>query len=171
MQQVAKGLKGVRIVAMIRIVFLSLAVSSAPYSLAVFSSSYKAETETAKTSFSLLSLNGHQFFVELAQTPKSREHGLMFRQFLPPNHGMLFVFPYPQKVAFWMKNTFISLDLIFINAHGKIVWIYPHAQPHSRQLISCAHLIKAVLEVNAGTADNLHLKPGDKVDHELFRSG
>ena len=108
------------------------------------------------------------FNVEVADTPKAIEHGLMFRTFLPLTNGMLFVFNPPRQPSFWMKNTLIPLDMIFIDDRGVIVWIYEQAVPKSEKSIVCPLMVKAVLEVQGGTVKRLHIGIGDTVQHAIF---
>jgi uncharacterized membrane protein (UPF0127 family) len=91
------------------------------------------------------------------------ERGLMFRDRLPPDHGMLFLFADEREVSFWMKNTLIPLDLIFADASGRIVRIAERAVPLSTELIPSQAPVRAVLEVNGGTAERLHINVGDKL--------
>jgi uncharacterized membrane protein (UPF0127 family) len=103
------------------------------------------------------------FTIELARTPEEMERGLMFRDRLPPDHGMLFLFADEREVSFWMKNTLIPLDLIFADASGRIVRIAERAVPLSTELIPSQAPVRAVLEVNGGTAERLHINVGDKL--------
>src|SRR6185437_1187319 len=103
----------------------------------------------------------HRFTVELAQTPKQMAQGLMYRRSLPADAGMLFEFPSPQIAAFWMKNTLIPLDMLFIAADGRITGIHERAVPLSEEPIVSAGSVVAVLELNGGTAARLGIKPGD----------
>jgi uncharacterized membrane protein (UPF0127 family) len=105
----------------------------------------------------------HNFNVELATTNQQRALGLMFRRALPENAGMLFLYDRPQPAAMWMKNTIISLDMIFIAAGGTVHRIVPHTEPHSTEAISSEGDVVAVLELNAGQAEKIELKLGDKV--------
>ena len=112
----------------------------------------------------------HVFDVEMAVTPEERSKGLMFRRELPPGRGMLFDFEGEGPIAMWMKNTYISLDMIFIRADGRIARIAENTVPHSEATISSGAPVKAVLEVIAGTAKRLGIAPGDRVAHRIFRS-
>jgi hypothetical protein len=108
------------------------------------------------------------FTVELAETPEEQSQGLMNRASLPPDTGMLFDFHGDRPVAMWMKNTLIPLDMIFIARDGSIVGIAERTIPLSVAVISSPGSVRAVLEVNGGTADRLHLKVGDRVVHPQF---
>ena len=105
------------------------------------------------------------FSVELADTPRRRQQGLMFRNHLPDDGGMLFLFDRPYIASFWMRTTFISLEIIFVTQDGRIVNIHERAVPGSNAVISSAAPVKAVLEVKGGTAARLGIKPGDRVVH------
>jgi uncharacterized membrane protein (UPF0127 family) len=112
----------------------------------------------------------HVFDVELALTPDQRSKGLMFRRELPNGQGMLFDFGSEGTVAMWMRNTYVSLDMIFIRADGTIARIAENTVPLSENTISSGAPVKAVLEVVAGTARRLGIAPGDRVAHRIFRS-
>jgi len=110
----------------------------------------------------------HKFEVELAVTPAQHSQGLMHRLNMAPKSGMLFVYSRPQPVSFWMKNTFIPLDMIFIAADGKIINIRQRTVPHSLIPVRSKANALAVLELNGGTASSLNIQPGDRVRHEVF---
>jgi len=105
----------------------------------------------------------HKFQIELATDNAQREQGLMYRQTMAPDAGMLFLYDRPQPVAMWMQNTYIPLDMLFIAADGHIVNIRQRAVPHSQENIASAGPVKAVLELNGGTVSRLDIKVGDKV--------
>ena len=109
------------------------------------------------------------FSVELAKTDKERETGLMYRKELADGRGMLFDFTPEQEVSMWMKNTFLSLDMIFIRADGRILRIAENTEPQSLKIISSGGPAKGVLEVIAGTAKKYGIAPGDRVGHALFK--
>ena len=113
----------------------------------------------------------HAFAVELATTDAERERGLMFRKELPEGQGMLFDFQRDQPVAFWMHNTYIPLDMMFIRSDGRIVRIEENAKPESDDLIPSGAPVRAVLEVIGGTARQLGIKPGDRVVGAFFGKG
>jgi hypothetical protein len=102
----------------------------------------------------------HHFRVEVAATPDQQERGLMFRRTLDPAHGMIFPYNPPQEVAFWMKNTWIPLDIIFIRSDGTIVRI-THAQPMDLTPLPSGEPVSAVLEIGGGRAAQLGIKEGD----------
>jgi len=109
-----------------------------------------------------------KFDVELALDDAQRSRGLMFREKLGPYEGMLFDFYKEAPVSFWMKNTLIPLDMIFIAADGTIKSIHANAVPHSTETIPSQFPVRAVLEINGGSAKLLGIKPGDKVLHPIF---
>lgn len=111
----------------------------------------------------------HRFQVEVMRTDGDRARGLMYRRTLPPDEGMLFDFGDEQMVTMWMKNTFISLDMIFIKADGRIHRIESRTEPESERTIASGAPVKAVLEVNSGVAIRLNLKPGDYIVHPIFK--
>lgn len=109
------------------------------------------------------------FSVEMAKTDEERATGLMYRKELPDGRGMLFDFAPEQTISMWMKNTYISLDMIFIGSDGRITRIAESTEPHSTRIVSSGGPAKAVLEVIAGTARKYGIAPGDQVVHPLFR--
>ncbi len=110
----------------------------------------------------------HDFTVELAETPAQQEQGLMFRQSLAPDAGMLFDFKEPTVATMWMRNTLIPLDMLFVDQHGRIVNIAQRAVPESDATIAAAAPVRAVIELNGGTAERLGIKPGDRVLYPIF---
>jgi uncharacterized protein len=110
----------------------------------------------------------HKFRVEIATTPAQLEQGLMFRRSMAPDAGMLFDFQRPAPVSMWMKNTFIPLDMLFIDAGGRIINIAERTVPHSLDPVSAAAPARAVLELNGGTAARLGIRPGDRVLFPIF---
>jgi uncharacterized protein len=105
----------------------------------------------------------HAFDVKLATNDAERERGLMFVKKLPEGQGMLFDFQHDEQVSFWMHNTYIPLDMLFIASNGRIVHIAENAKPMSDALIPSQYPVRFVLEVIAGTADKLGIAVGDKV--------
>jgi hypothetical protein len=108
------------------------------------------------------------FSVEMATTEEEKTTGLMYRKEMADGKGMLFDFSPEQQVSMWMKNTYISLDMIFIRADGRILRIAENTEPMSTKIISSGGLAKGVLEVIAGTAQKYGIQPGDRVAHPLF---
>lgn len=119
--------------------------------------------ETGGLAIETTSGNRYVFEVELALTREQQQQGLMFRESLPPNGGMLFVFPQAREASFWMKNTPLSLDIIFIREDGVIANIAESTEPFSERSIPSAGIVRGVLEVNAGTTAQLSIKAGDRV--------
>jgi uncharacterized membrane protein (UPF0127 family) len=111
----------------------------------------------------------HPFSVELAANDEQRAQGLMNRKELPEGRGMLFDFKTEQPVEFWMHNTYISLDIIFIRADGRILRIAESAEPLSDRRIPSGGAIRGVLEVIGGTTRKLGIAPGDRVAHPIFQ--
>lgn len=109
------------------------------------------------------------FSVEMATTDEERAKGLMYRKELPDGRGMLFDFTPEQTISMWMKNTYISLDMIFIGADGRIIRIAENTETESTKIISSGGPAKAVLEVIAGTARKYGIAQGDQVVHPLFK--
>jgi uncharacterized membrane protein (UPF0127 family) len=112
----------------------------------------------------------HAFQVEMAITPEEKERGLMFRHELPEGQGMLFDFQFDQNVAFWMKNTYIPLDMLFIRGDGRILRIAENAEPLSERNIPSGGPVRAVLELIGGTAKKLGIAAGDRVGGSIFKS-
>lgn len=119
----------------------------------------------------IVTKNGVQVFsVEMATTEEEKQTGLMYRKELADGKGMLFDFNPEQEVSMWMKNTYVSLDMIFIRADGRILRIAENTEPLSTKIISSRGPARAVLEVVAGTAQKYGIRPGDRVGHPLFGS-
>lgn len=108
------------------------------------------------------------FSVELAQSPEELSRGLMNRNSLAADSGMLFNFGGDKPVAMWMKNTLIPLDMIFITHDGKVAGIAQRTVPMSEAIIASPGPVRAVLEVNGGTAERLHIAAGDHISYPLF---
>lgn len=111
----------------------------------------------------------HTFMVEMARTNEQRATGLMYRKSLPEGTGMLFDFTPDQEVAMWMKNTYVSLDMLFIRADGRIHRIAENTKTESEAIIPSGGPVRAVLELVAGSARKYGIAPGDQVAHPLFR--
>jgi len=109
-----------------------------------------------------------RFRVEVAADQDSQERGLMYRKSMAPDAGMLFDFHQLVETAFWMKNTLIPLDIIFIRADGTISSIAPEATPLSETPIPSGEPVRAVLEINGGRAEQLGIEPGAKVHAAIF---
>jgi uncharacterized membrane protein (UPF0127 family) len=111
----------------------------------------------------------HAFSIEIAATPATRERGLMDRRFMPMDRGMLFEFERDGPVAFWMKNTYIPLDMVFLARNGAVTRIVDRAEPLSETAIPSGGPCAAVLELNGGVAARIGLRTGDMVRHSFFR--
>jgi len=110
----------------------------------------------------------HGFRVEMAATPEQQTIGLMFRTEMGDDEGMLFDWGIPRESTMWMRNTILSLDMIFIAADGRIQAIAERTVPQSLATISSGGPVRATLEVNAGTAERLGILVGDRVLHRIF---
>ena len=110
----------------------------------------------------------HIFSVEMATTEEEKQKGLMYRKELADGKGMLFDFSPEQQISMWMKNTYISLDMIFIRADGRVLRIAENTEPESTRIISSGGLARGVLELPAGSAQKYGIAPGDRVSHPLF---
>ncbi|MEY8831268.1 DUF192 domain-containing protein [Sedimentitalea sp. XS_ASV28] len=111
------------------------------------------------------------FDVEVADTPKTRSRGLMFRESLPRGAGMLFVYEAPRRASFWMKNTLIPLDMIFVDQTGTVISVHHRAIPGDLTPIEGGTGIFAVLEINGGLAQRYGIAPGTQLRHPVFSAG
>ena len=105
----------------------------------------------------------HAYKVEVAQTEAQQAHGMMFRTAMAPNSGMIFPMHPPRTASFWMENTLIPLDLLFIGADGRIRNIIAEATPKSQAMLNSLGPVAAVLELKGGEAARIGAKPGDRV--------
>ncbi len=112
----------------------------------------------------------HIINIEIAQTDQQKSLGLMFRKSLGRRAGMLFAYDKPQELTMWMRNTYISLDMVFIKAGGIVHRIEENTEPFSERVIASQGNVVAVLELAAGVARELSLKPGDSVRHPAIAS-
>ena len=112
----------------------------------------------------------HVFSVEIADNDAERARGLMYRKELPEGQGMLFDFHREQEVSFWMQNTYIPLDMVFIRADGRILRIAENTEPLSTKLVPSGGPVRAVLEVIGGTTRKLGIAPGDRVNSPIFNA-
>jgi uncharacterized protein len=150
---------------------LRSAAAVAVFFCAAFLASAPAQA-AGQATIEIVSKSGvHAFSVKLATNDSERERGLMFVKHLPEGQGMLFDFKRDQQVSFWMHNTYISLDMIFISGNGRILHIAENAKPLSDALIPSEYPVRAVLEVIAGTADKLGIAVGDHVTGSIFGGG
>jgi len=138
-------------------VFLAACASAAADYPASFAMLEQAEVRAETAS------GTHRFKVWIAADDASRQQGLMFVRKLPADRGMLFVFDAPQQAAFWMKDTVLSLDLVFIDPAGQVANVAANAKPESLDPIFSRGSVIAVLEVAAGTARRIQLVPGDRI--------
>jgi uncharacterized membrane protein (UPF0127 family) len=109
------------------------------------------------------------FTIEVATTPEQQMRGLMFRETMAANAGMLFLYPEERIITMWMKNTILPLDMIFADRQGRVVSVHANAVPFSEDVISSRVPAMAVLEINAGQAARLGIKEGDRLIHAGFK--
>ena len=151
-----------------RVLVVAVALAGAAYAPAVvLGAGDESEFETGKVVIET-SGGAHTFEVEIARTPEERAQGLMNRDDLAADHGMLFIYPGEGPVSMWMRNTYISLDMLFIRGDGTIAAIETDTMPLSTDLISPGMPVHAVLELRAGTAQRLGIAAGDVVRHPTF---
>ncbi|MEM6590041.1 MAG: DUF192 domain-containing protein [Pseudomonadota bacterium] len=112
-----------------------------------------------------------QFTVDVADEPAERSQGLMHVESMAQSAGMLFVYEEPQPARFWMKNTLISLDMIFADETGTVQKVHENAEPLSERLINGGRDIQYVLEVNGGVAGRFGIGPGDQLRHPAIEQG
>lgn len=129
---------------------------------------YAADFNLSKISISRDGFPRHEFVVELATTEEERSQGLMFRKKLAQNRGMLFIYKSERVVSMWMKNTFIPLDMLFIDKNGFITHLVKQTRPLSLNIISSMGNVLGVLELLGGTSDSLGIRSGDRVEHAAF---
>ena len=133
-----------------------------------FPTSGAAQAELPRIPLVLETRTGvHQYRAEVAATPDQQAAGLMFRTRMGAAEGMIFPFSPPRQASFWMENTILPLDLVFIDTNGRVQNIAANAKPYSRDLIPSDGVVQAVLELNAGEAARIGLKPGDRVRYRL----
>lgn len=113
--------------------------------------------------------SGHVFRVWIADTPERQQQGLMFVRDLPADEGMLFVNSEPRPMSMWMKNTYIALDMLFIDSRGRILRIFERTVPQSLETLGHGEPVRAVLELRGGEVARRGLKVGDRVEHPTFR--
>jgi uncharacterized protein len=113
----------------------------------------------------------HKIDVWIADTDARRTRGLMFVEKLADNAGMLFVYPRPQQLAMWMKNTPLSLDILFVRADGRVMHVVENTTPLSLDTIPSEAVVSAVIELKAGSAARMKIRPGAQVIHPAFKQG
>lgn len=137
--------------------------------LALLATNASAQAEPPTETLTVDTASGsHRFKVEVMRTEPERERGLMYRKTMARDHGMLFEYRSEQPVAFWMHNTYLPLDLIFIGKDGRVVNVARDAKPMDDSLIPSAGPALGVLELDAGMAKTIDLKAGDVVHHKMF---
>nr|WP_321441424.1 DUF192 domain-containing protein [uncultured Hyphomonas sp.] len=139
----------------------------AAFALVLSAPAALAELETSP--LTIESANGaHAFTVEIADEPEEITTGLMNRESMDPDAGMLFDFGQPREAAMWMKNTLIPLDMLFMDPQGKVIAIARETVPGSLRTVTPGVPVKSVLELNGGRAEELGIEPGDEVIHPIF---
>lgn len=109
-----------------------------------------------------------RFTAEIADEPHERSQGLMFRETMPPTHGMLFDFGQTRIINMWMRNTPLSLDMVFLDRQGKVIRVAERTTPFSEAIITSGGPAAFVFEINGGVASLIGLKPGSRIDHRFF---
>jgi uncharacterized protein len=143
--------------------FMVLSVTAVPMVRAQSSAKFKRD------SLSLMMAGGDKKIdIEVAETLDQKSLGLMFRTSLADNQGMLFPYERPQELTMWMKNTYISLDMVFIRADGIVHRIAVRTEPLSEKIVASEGDVVAVLELAGGAAERLGLKAGDRIAYPLF---
>jgi uncharacterized membrane protein (UPF0127 family) len=143
---------------------------TAPLALAALATRAQEADVQFKRSSLVIVTHGRElkFEIELATNDAERSRGLMYRKQLGPYEGMLFDFYQEMPVSFWMKNTLIPLDMVFIAADGTVKHVHANAVPLSTDTVPSRFPVRAVLEINGGSAALLGIKPGDTVKHAIF---
>lgn len=132
----------------------------------------RSQTRVELESLEIVTRAGrHRFKVEIADDELERNRGLMFRRSLAADRGMLFIFPSERPVAFWMRNTLIPLDMIFVRADGTIRSIAHQTRPLDETPVPSGGPVLAVLELAGGRAQSLGVQPGDRIVHGAFPRG
>lgn len=141
--------------------------ASIALALMTFSASVRAETPSSGTLTIETATGAVTFAIEIADEPNERSRGLMFRDSLDENAGMLFIYPQPRIASFWMKNTRIPLDMIFIEEGGEIISIAPETVPFSLSPVRSPVPVTLILEIDGGDAARLGIAVGDKTHWEV----
>jgi uncharacterized protein len=129
----------------------------------------ESQAKMRQETLTLVTAGGaRQIEIEVATTPDEKSMGLMFRPTLADGAGMLFPYSPPQELTMWMKNTYISLDMVFIKSDGRVHRIEARTEPLSERIVASQGDVAAVLELPGGAAERLGLKPGDSVLHAHF---
>ena len=143
---------------------LIMACASILVSLAAFAAELPRDVVLVETSSSQ-----YRFEVEIADDATERSEGLMGRAYLADNAGMLFLYPETRPVEFWMKNTPLSLDILFITTDGRVHHIAENTKPLSTDTIPSNGVVYGVIELKAGSAARMKIRPGAQVIHPAFR--
>lgn len=131
--------------------------------------SFGAFAQSGHNVLSIVTASGtHDFNVDVMRSEADLEKGLMFRKSIPADYGMLFDFQREQNVMMWMKNTFIPLDMLFMDKSGKVIGIIANAEPMSEKILTVGKPTDAVLELRGGAAARIDLKVGDQVRDPIF---
>lgn len=169
------GLKtiGRHALALVALALISSALIAAPVQARQAKPRPAAAASSAKLdTVEILTSRGRvKFTVELAVTKAEQQRGLMFRKSLAPDRGMLFPYNPPQRAAFWMKNTLIPLDILYIAPDGRVLSIARNAVPHDETPLPSGGIIRGVLEIPGGRAAQLGILPGDRVLNKIFPKG
>lgn len=132
----------------------------------VVAAGYFAIAQDLSTGTLVTSTGSHELAIEVADTPQLRATGLMNRQSMPADQGMLFVFENSRPITMWMKNTYIPLDMLFLDETGTVTHVKTNTTPLSEAVISSNGPARYVLELNGGTARRLNVSKGDRLEHE-----
>ena len=149
-------------------IFIIILCSSIVFPLSTYTANTKTlddleDLEKSSVSITLDSNESIEFSVLIAESNKDRRQGLMHIEFMEENQGMLFVFNPPRRVSMWMRNTPMSLDILFINRNGKIINMEENTTPYSTKALPSGGTINWVLEINGGLAKKMGIKAGDLV--------
>jgi uncharacterized membrane protein (UPF0127 family) len=152
----------------VAVLALGLGMALAP--ARTFAQASPAAVETALEALEIVTASGsHQFSVEVMRDDSQRARGLMYRRSMPQDRGMLFDFKREEPVSMWMKNTYLSLDMVFVDRSGRVINVAENTEPLSERIIPSGAPAYAVLELNAGSARRIGLKAGDRLRHSMFR--
>lgn len=143
------------------------ALLAAAFACLALSAPVAAAPKETRLVFETLS-GSHAFLVETAATPQERQVGLMYRRSLDDDRGMLFDFGVVEPVSMWMKNTYVSLDMVFVREDGRVQRVEQRTEPLSTRTIDSGGPVRFVVELVAGAAARIGLKPGDRVVHPLI---
>jgi uncharacterized protein len=142
------------------------------FAVSACASAASGQTRTEFETLEVVTAKGrHRFKVEIADTDPERSQGLMHRKSLAGDRGMLFLWPEERERAFWMRNTLIPLDMIFIRATGLIRSIAHETEPHDETPVPSGGPVMAVLEIAGGRSRQLGILPGDRIVHRAFPRG